>query len=280
MRKNRIYFIIRKRILIVSLLLCCFTIFTNCNTRDNNGDDSLLKKEFYSNGKLKSEGIFINDSVKNGWYKTYFETGVIKEEKNYILGKKNGSQKTYFENGSLEKDILFKEGVQHGKAVGYYENGKIKSKGYWQNGKGYGNTLFYYINGTLKQYSCYDLFGETMYVIKWDSLGNKIKEEGLAISINRQINYPSDSVPLEKELVLYYTAAQPPNYTTVVKIKEVNSKGEKLNEQIYPIVENTVTFKRIFNQTGKYKIVAIGEIKDLKGDTITIDTIETEITVI
>jgi hypothetical protein len=247
--------------------------------RSKNGLDA-IQREYYENGNLQSEGIYINDTVKNGWYKTYYETGEIQEEKNYKLGKKEGLQKTYFKNEKLERTVTFKNGIQEGEAVGYYENGKRKLQGFWKNGKGYGNAIYYYPDGKLQHYNCYDLFGEIMYVIKWDSLGNKLKEEGLAISINRQINYPSDSVPQGKELILYYTAAQPPNYKTIVKIKEVNSKGENLSEQVYPIIENTITYKKTFNQKGKYKIIAVGEVKDTIGNTITLDTVETEITVI
>jgi hypothetical protein len=248
-----------KRIHFITYLITLFAIFiSGCNTiKEKEGNqDGTIKRVYYQNGKLKSEGVYLNDSIKNGWFKSYYEDGTIKSSATFL------------------------NGLQNGKTVFFYKRGKMEQEVFWKNGKSYGNANYYFQNGKLDTYSCYDLFGEIMYVMKWDSLGNKIKEEGLAISINRQINFPSDSVPLGKELTLNYTAAQPPNHTTFVKIKEINVKGEELSEQTYPIIENTVTYKKTFNHKGKYKIVAIGEVKDSNGNTITLDTVETEITVL
>ncbi|MCL6100365.1 MAG: hypothetical protein M1391_17535, partial [Bacteroidetes bacterium] len=57
-----------------------------------------LKKEFYPNGKLKSEGTYLN-GVHNGIYREYYESGKLWKEWNFQNGKEEGLSTWYFENG-------------------------------------------------------------------------------------------------------------------------------------------------------------------------------------
>ena len=43
----------------------------------------------------------------NGIYKSYHENGELKEEVNYIYGKRNGIYKSYHYNGQLSREVNY-----------------------------------------------------------------------------------------------------------------------------------------------------------------------------
>ena len=57
-----------------------------------------IKREYYSNGKLKSDGTIVN-GVRNGLYKEFYESGKLWKEWNYENGKEEGLSVWYFEDG-------------------------------------------------------------------------------------------------------------------------------------------------------------------------------------
>jgi antitoxin component YwqK of YwqJK toxin-antitoxin module len=48
-----------------------------------------VRKEYYSSGQLMSE-VFVNDGVREGEYKSYYEDGQLYEIYNYINGQIQG----------------------------------------------------------------------------------------------------------------------------------------------------------------------------------------------
>ena len=76
--------------------------------------------------KEKYQAIITNgDTVKDGFYKTYFETSEqIKLDGNYAKGEKNGDFISYYENGNPKWTRSYQKGIQLGKEVYFYPNGK------------------------------------------------------------------------------------------------------------------------------------------------------------
>jgi antitoxin component YwqK of YwqJK toxin-antitoxin module len=84
-----------------------------------------LWKNFFPNGKLKSEIAYVN-SRPNGTYKTYFENGQVEEEGNWENTRNTGGFKRYHENGQTAQQFVFNEtGKRDGKQVYFYENGQV-----------------------------------------------------------------------------------------------------------------------------------------------------------
>lgn len=84
-----------------------------------------LWKNFFPNGKLKSEIAYVN-SRPNGAYKTYFENGQVEEEGSWENNRNTGGFKRYHENGQTAQEFIFNEaGKRDGKQVYYYENGQV-----------------------------------------------------------------------------------------------------------------------------------------------------------
>ncbi|MCW3787199.1 toxin-antitoxin system YwqK family antitoxin [Plebeiibacterium sediminum] len=98
-----------------------------------------------------SDTINITDShhLKQGWWKTVFDSNKIKEEGKYVNDKKHGIWTSYYESGNKKSEISYINGEAKGLATFYYENGKIREKGNWQIDHWTGNYKYYYENGQI-----------------------------------------------------------------------------------------------------------------------------------
>jgi hypothetical protein len=86
-----------------------------------------------------------------GECKTYYESGNLKEEKNYQDGKLHGVAKTYYESGNLEQDGNYKDGEFHRIVKTYYENGTLRGEANFKDGELqlHGIVKSYFENGNL-----------------------------------------------------------------------------------------------------------------------------------
>jgi len=110
-------------------------------------DEKLIevRKEYWDNGKLKSEvpykkkyGIgwkkVKTTLIPHGISKEYYESGVLSKEDPYVDGKRTGFVKFYREDGSLEVSYEFKNSIQEGKTTYYYSDGSIMEEEYYKDG--------------------------------------------------------------------------------------------------------------------------------------------------
>jgi len=120
-------------------------------------DGKIIKDEFI---KAEPKSIVIPDKVvgdgQNGITKTYFASGELKSEVNYINGRMNGIAKTYFENGKLKSETPYLENKINGLVNVYNENGHIKSESQFTNGNLNGVVKEYYESGKLKNETTYE----------------------------------------------------------------------------------------------------------------------------
>ncbi len=130
-------------------------------------------KEYYTSGKLKTEGQFY-DNEKTGKWVSYYESGEIKSVKNYKNGKLDGYQKMdysqvlYMEGHSKEglkigiwKSYLKKNNQlkylkhfdNYGNAIGkwedYYDSGELFSVENYFDNKANGKQTEYFKNGNI-----------------------------------------------------------------------------------------------------------------------------------
>lgn len=253
-----------KSIVLATLILCVYA----CEHKRVGNRSFVVSKN--SEGNLISEINYINDTVMDGLVKFYYpnSNNILEHVAEIINGKKNGYYKHYRQNATLESVTYYKNNLPEGNNTWFYENGIKKEETYWTEGKQYGVGKWYYKNGKLETFSVLNFFSKCMYVIQYDSLGNKIKEEGLVYSPNFLTTYANDTTQINlqkgikanKEIVIKITVAQPPQTSTTIKIGELNKSNI-----LYPIENYTVTYRRKFSKAGKYKLTIAGEIKDLQG---------------
>ena len=113
-----------------------------------NGKKEGRGKEYYLNGKFKSDAFFI-DGLLQGKSIGYYENGNLEYEENYKDGKLDGLVKNYYENGQLKAELNYKNGKLDGLARAYHENGQLHIEENYKDGKLEGESTNYDEKGNI-----------------------------------------------------------------------------------------------------------------------------------
>lgn len=154
---------------------------------DHLGDGHIIKRSFYEDGSVKIEQTFINDSIKDGFYKKYYPNGQVEHEIEFKNGKKNGQELTYYRNGSIESRSTCVNDKRDGKMTWYYKNGLDSAKLNYFDDNLVGESFDYYPSSKLQHYMVFGFDGKLVFVIKYFENGkiDTIKGKGVVdISIN------------------------------------------------------------------------------------------------
>lgn len=141
----------------MKFIVAVVTFFTVCQlcTAQSRFEDG-PHKTYYDSGELKSEGDYLNGK-RNGKWLSYHKNGRISKEYEYDKGKYvNTSVKSFYDDGTLKNEYVKEE--DYFVSVGYYESGNLKYKRKYEGGF----YRFYRENGLLKieaNYVKYDLYG-------------------------------------------------------------------------------------------------------------------------
>ncbi|HTF04660.1 MAG TPA: hypothetical protein VK826_11580, partial [Bacteroidia bacterium] len=120
------------------------------NRRDANGLRQGLHKEFWPNGKTKSEGRYLNDK-KHGYFKEYNEVGNLMNATKWDNGvlvenppelAKIETVTTYYPNGRVKEVGNYKDGYPEGVFRQYSEEGKITGSEVYKDGVLIGKGIF------------------------------------------------------------------------------------------------------------------------------------------
>ena len=143
----------------LSLLLSTLILlsFTACSSPGFSGKE--VKKEYFTNGQIRTEFIMDDDTEQNGLLKRYgyngeltstvsirngvkdgFEIGYDEKKRmlwkyNYINGRKHGQQYVYYPNGEIMIQFTYNYGVKHGLAQKYNKDGSVNKKVMYRKGK-------------------------------------------------------------------------------------------------------------------------------------------------
>jgi antitoxin component YwqK of YwqJK toxin-antitoxin module len=97
--------------------------------------------EYSEKGILTGEGITDKEGKKQGTWKFYYDSGKIKSTGDYVNDKRNGKWIFYFSSGIIEQTGSYINGRPTGLWIWYYENEKVRRKGNFENG--YEEGFFY-----------------------------------------------------------------------------------------------------------------------------------------
>jgi len=147
-----------KRLLSTLLLLLTFALLNGCQGGPGFSGDK-VKREYFTNGKIRSEFIMSDDTgqngllkrygpegeltstvpirngVKDGIEKLYDKEGRVVKTTPYVSGRKDGNEKGYFPDGTVWFSLPYKKGVLNGEAFIYRRDGSILRRGIYRNGK-------------------------------------------------------------------------------------------------------------------------------------------------
>jgi hypothetical protein len=263
---------IRSNILLISLGV----LLIGCTQSRIDNKSYVITRDAF--GNVQSEINYINDTIMDGVAKYYYINKKLKDEIYFTNGLKNGFHKHYTQEGSLVSIIEFREGLQEGYTYWYYPNGNLESKSFWLKGKIFGDAYYYYNTGILESYRSFDFQMNNRYLIKYDSNGLKIREEGNILG-QFLLEGKFDSVPVNKPFIARISVAQPPAYNVNVFIGK--QEKNRLTDVVSLSVKNNIaTYNQTFTEKGMHTLKTIGELKDINGNIVKLDTIYTDIIVI
>jgi hypothetical protein len=243
------------------LILLLVTFLFLCCDNSENRPTPTIKNEYYPNGAIKSEVTYMHDTIKNGRYIYYYSNGAIYRE-------------GFFINGKMDSIV-----------TGYYSNGKVYMTGMYSYGILLGSVYYYYDNGRLKTYNSRDNKGDAFYVIRFDSFGRKIYEEGINISrVGMDLN-KKDSFYTNDTLHFVWIIAEPPGYENNIqigiKIMDIVNKQYHFVEpfKYYHVNRSIIDFKKVFNYPGNYQIFKASKLTNVLSGKYILDTTYLEVNV-
>ena len=132
-------------------LLCALVFFTGCIK---------TKREYYPNGKLKSEThyLFRKETGTTTYYHFWYPTKTM--EIKMKRGKRNGNFIQRYFDGKVEIFAFYKDDLLEGKETNYYRNGNRSMELYYTKGIKNGPVTSWYYNGVIKETGTFvnDLF--------------------------------------------------------------------------------------------------------------------------
>ena len=137
---------------------------------------SFRQQEFYDNGNLATEGMYINGRASGLW-KFYHENKELKAKAYYSKGYAVDSVYSYYQNGYVKRLVVeIDKSKKYWHSIDYFENGRkwIESYKYTDT---LGFTFFegpfkeWYSNGVLRQEATIKMGNSIGKWTKWDSNG-------------------------------------------------------------------------------------------------------------
>jgi antitoxin component YwqK of YwqJK toxin-antitoxin module len=111
---------------------------------------SKVKKFFYDNGRVASEGYFKNGKPDGNW-KAFYQNSQLKSEGNRVDGLLDGQWIFYSETGQKTSEINYSKGQENGWKKEFYQNNKPAFE-QWMS-KGVKDSIFksYHTKGYLQK---------------------------------------------------------------------------------------------------------------------------------
>jgi antitoxin component YwqK of YwqJK toxin-antitoxin module len=137
---------------------------------------SFRQQEFYDNGKLSTEGMYLYGRASGLW-KFYYENGGLKAKAYYSKGYAVDSVFCYYQNGFIQRLVVeIDKAKRYWHSIDYFENGRKWIESYkYTDSLGY--TFFdgpfkeWYSNGILKQEATMKMGNSIGKWRRWDANG-------------------------------------------------------------------------------------------------------------
>ena len=91
------------------------------------------KTDWYEDGKVKSVGYYDNDKLEAK--REFWDNSELKSEYSFKDEKLDGVKREFWDNGELKSVSNYKDGKLNGKKTEWYEDGEVKSVNYYYNSK-------------------------------------------------------------------------------------------------------------------------------------------------
>ena len=197
--------------------------------------------------KINKEGPYANNR-KQGIWKSYYLSGVVKSEITYNNNRPNGYAKIYYETGKLSEEGIWKGTKWVGEYKFYHENGK---KAYeWNfnnNGKRSGTQKYYHSNGKLRIIGDWKEGKENGVIKEYDEKGSLKSEKIYAAG---EFNENSSKFYAKKE----------------VSVDEIPDDTNATISKVHIEKTNTVKKYEVFDGNGNHKLYNAYKKVDREGE--------------
>ncbi len=112
---------------------------------------------------------------KHGWYKKWFDDGMLSFEANYRDGKRHGITKSWWKNGNIRSESKFEDGIAEGVQMQWYKSGAKFKRINLKDGKEEGLQQSWRENGKL--YNNYEAKNGRIFGLKRANLCYELEKE-------------------------------------------------------------------------------------------------------
>jgi antitoxin component YwqK of YwqJK toxin-antitoxin module len=90
---------------------------------------------YYPNGQKEIEGGYDKEGKKTGLWTSWYPSGKVSKEENYLADKKNGRQRDFYESGKPNFESNYKNNIPDGDWIFYDGQGNKKSRIVFKDGR-------------------------------------------------------------------------------------------------------------------------------------------------
>ena len=148
--QNIRFFILCSQIIIILLYLT----FTGCTQLNKKNEPQLLNKMIVE--------------------RSYFQSGALEFEAEYVNGKLDGKSQVWLEDGTLYSISIYSNNQPHGIWKKFHPNGKLMFEVNYEYGQKHGLEKWYYDNGNLKSEQEFDFGISISKITRWNIDGTLI----------------------------------------------------------------------------------------------------------
>ena len=212
-----------------------FLIIISCNSAIKNHPHSIGVKhiiKYFSNGKVKTNGYYIHDSIPIGKLEEFYQNGkdsITSFYDSYGGGNLLNGTTLYYEDGKKFQENLIINGLFSGTTIQLTRSGKKIYKSCFHLGKQVGGICkFDTLNGKIKVFSFCDFTGNFLNFLNYAPSG--MEEKG---GINKV--FFIDTLIVKKiNNTSYFNIllliSNPPKYTTSVQLNYYHKNGSIENQ--------------------------------------------------
>ncbi len=134
------------------------------------GKNTFTKEQTDTKIKILHYGITVVEYEINSFQKIhgpcilYYESGEVKEKRDYVNGRCQGMSITYYKDGKILAEDTYHNGFVHGITYDYHKNGTVWTKMNWHHGVKHGREYIYDDSGNIIRTADYNKGKQTSWV--------------------------------------------------------------------------------------------------------------------
>jgi antitoxin component YwqK of YwqJK toxin-antitoxin module len=246
-------------------IICIVTLvfLYSCNERTiENGTvrtgDTILS---FSKGKLLEKIWYTHINDTSELIRIAFDIdGKQKDSSRFFKGNIVGLRMQYDPSDSSTTYANYSNGIQEGRSVSYYPNGIKWNEGECKGKKQIGAWKFYNRAGNLMSYEYFSVYGDRLYLRKYNANSHTVKSMGTAMIEHKSTN--NDTVKHNDCFSTVVELANPPKCIVRLKVGQLSKERKIIGEKEFSVDDNHSRINYCPQKAGRDTIACYWEITD------------------